>query len=150
MQQFRNSEVPLDNDQHLINQFSVCVVKTTSALLLFGSKIKMEPYKNYYIGELVAHKMFSSLTKLYNLCFLFDYLTLVRKQWVYSVFFLLVQIQYLVDENTAFSFTKSLCTSIGYKGHTWDKWSCHQCVTGTWGCQPKDGLEVTFKNFQNR
>lgn len=62
MKEFRNSEALLDNDQHLINQFSVCVVKTTSALLLFGNKIKVKPYKKYYKGELVACKMSPSLT----------------------------------------------------------------------------------------
>lgn len=46
MQEFRNSELPLENDQHLANQFSVCFAKTTSALLLFGNKIKVKPYKS--------------------------------------------------------------------------------------------------------
>lgn len=46
MQEFRDSKLPLENDQHLANQFSVCFGNTTYALLLFGNKIKVKPYKS--------------------------------------------------------------------------------------------------------
>lgn len=41
MYAFKNSELPMETDQHLVNQFSLCFVKT-SALLLFGNKINLK------------------------------------------------------------------------------------------------------------
>lgn len=36
----------MENDQHLLNQFSVCFVKTPFPLLLFGNQMKAKPFKS--------------------------------------------------------------------------------------------------------